>query len=267
MDDGGAKDAAAILGERMASLDAYLDRPWSSREPKALIDRFVKVMRQYTGAYMSEVGGGRPVVHPEHADDAVGESRLLREIGERRPDLATGPVDLASQRWSCSARKGLAPSRERFLPPSSRDAPATPPPLAFGFYTSTATGPNSSMWTTYMTMYRGLTFPEPWRTWEVAGDPANVRVAELTSARGWVELVERYPKLSGEIATPDWSALAADFDGVHVTITAVAASQGFRCESAVGPVAAPFWDVEQTLWLRWPFTCVREIEVPPVGAD
>ena len=267
MDNCGAKDAAAILEERVADLDAFLDRSWSSREPKALIDHFVKVMAQYTGAYMSEVGGGRPVVRPERADDAVSESRLLMEIGERRPDLATGPVDLANQRWTSTARKSLVPSRERFLAPSSQDALATPPPLAFGFYTSTATGPSSSMWTTYMTMYHGLTFPEPWRTWEVTADPATVRVAELTSARAWVELVERYPKLSGEIATPDWSALAADFDGVHVTVTAVAASHGFRCESAVGPVAAPFWDVEQTLWLRWPFTCIREIEAPHVRVD
>jgi hypothetical protein len=56
---------------------------------------------------------------------------------------------------------------------------------------------------------------------------------------------------------PDWSRASARFAGLHFTIGAIAAAQGFSFDTRLGPTAPGFWDVEQTIWLRWAFASAQ----------
>ena len=53
--------------------------------------------------------------------------------------------------------------------------------------------------------------------------------------------------------TPNWSAVAADWDGVHLTLGGLLTAEKVRVASAAGWSMLRFWDMEQTMWLRWAF--------------
>jgi hypothetical protein len=57
----------------------------------------------------------------------------------------------------------------------------------------------------------------------------------------------------GGLLYPHWPHVAEDFAGVHLTIRAVVACQGFSFRAKRGITAPGYWDLEQTLWLRWAF--------------
>ena len=65
----------------------------------------------------------------------------------------------------------------------------------------------------------------------------------------------------GDLVYPDWDAIAADFDAVHLCLAGVVAIQGFSFRSAYGLTAPGYWDVETTHWLRWSFQQPRLVEV------
>jgi hypothetical protein len=46
-----------------------------------------------------------------------------------------------------------------------------------------------------------------------------------------------------------------------MTLAAIVATQGFTFASPAGPIAAAYWDLETTLWLRWRFETVTLREV------
>jgi hypothetical protein len=70
-----------------------------------------------------------------------------------------------------------------------------------------------------------------------------------------------YPRLAGNLLYPDWPAISADWDGVHMTPQAIAATQGQYLLTESGTVAAPYWDVESTLWLCWCFDTVHLLSI------
>ena len=107
------------------------------------------------------------------------------------------------------------------------------------------------------------------RSWPVRLAPA-ARVFELTGPADWAALVERYPlevtasrrhdwwRITGwdrAWAIPDWAAVAADVDGVHLTVDGYLSTAGralpVRVPSFGGPVATVLggWDPDATWWL------------------
>ncbi len=62
-----------------------------------------------------------------------------------------------------------------------------------------------------------------------------------------------------EVLYPDWKQVADDWDGVHMAARAVAATQGICFEAGEQRLAAPYWSVESTLWLRWSFDGVEHV--------
>lgn len=58
---------------------------------------------------------------------------------------------------------------------------------------------------------------------------------------------------------PDWRAVAQRYDAVHMTLRAIAATQGLLFPTDEGQIAPTFWDVESTFWLRWCFRSVRQV--------
>ncbi|MCY3543078.1 MAG: hypothetical protein OXH22_03405 [Chloroflexi bacterium] len=59
--------------------------------------------------------------------------------------------------------------------------------------------------------------------------------------------------------TPNWSAVAAEWDGVHLTLGGLLTAEKVRVASAAGWSMLRFWDMEQTMWLRWVFDDVERL--------
>jgi hypothetical protein len=154
------------------------------------------------------------------------------------------------------------PAEDRFADGwTTRVDPCTKP-FGFGLFTSTAVVETPGMWWFYLQDHGepadGL-FRYPWRVWALT--PARpVTVYEVTGARQWTELVATHPVRHGELVYPDWRSITRAYDAVHMTAQAVVATQGLRFRSPVGEIAAPFWDVESTLWLQWCFGTPRLLD-------
>ncbi|MGH3993459.1 MAG: hypothetical protein ACRDSN_13480, partial [Pseudonocardiaceae bacterium] len=149
-------------------------------------------------------------------------------------------------------------------------APATAKPFGAGLFTSTGVLGGHGMWRTYLDRNRWSTLhPLPWHTWRLTPRPDAV-VHEISSAAQWVDFVRSYPLRRGALVYPDWPSAARDLDAVHVTLRAIAAIQGLRFPAGEFPadefpadgaaVAASYWDVESTFWLRWSFTAAELVE-------
>ena len=59
---------------------------------------------------------------------------------------------------------------------------------------------------------------------------------------------------------PDWARVADRWDGIHMNVGAIAATQGICFSEGSNLVAPPYWDIESTLWLRWVFGAVELVE-------
>lgn len=80
----------------------------------------------------------------------------------------------------------------------------------------------------------------------------QVHVFEINGPRDWHRLCLRYPaKATDGRLTPDWSRVANDWHGVHVTLGGVLLAEQVRSTSPEGWSQFEAWDFEQTLWLRW----------------
>jgi hypothetical protein len=120
----------------------------------------------------------------------------------------------------------------------------------------------------------------PFATWHLKVD-ASARVFEIDGPLAWHDLCTRYPADAGhrirprvELATgpstpdfvgdrrrlvPDWSAVAADWDGVHLTFGGLLTAEQVPVESAAGWTYHWGWHAEQTMWLRWVFTAIERM--------
>ncbi len=98
--------------------------------------------------------------------------------------------------------------------------------------------------------------------WPLAVSDA-ARIFEVDSSRAWQELVSGYPRpatasyrhtwawtgWNGDWLAPRWSAVARDWDGVHLTIAGYLSTAG--CPLPVGTARTMLagWNPDQTYWL------------------
>ncbi|GAA1237441.1 hypothetical protein [Pseudonocardia alaniniphila] len=90
------------------------------------------------------------------------------------------------------------------------------------------------------------------------------RVYEVSGPQAWVDLVNRYPlevsrsrrhdwwHTTGRVGrwfVPDWQAVAADHDAVHLSVAAYLVTPGRALEVAGGATVVAGWDPDATLWL------------------
>ncbi len=116
------------------------------------------------------------------------------------------------------------------------------------------------MWREYLRLNWGSTLhPLPWHTWRV--EPrSDIVVHEIAGAAQWVDLALAHPLRKDQLIYPDWRSVARECDAVHMTLRAITATQGLYFPTRRGIVAAPYWDVESTFWLRWCFDSVELTE-------
>lgn len=251
--------ALLLLRRRLEQLDAS-PLPVLSFEADERLAHFAAVMASYTDAMVMAESGGQIVLAPADADQAVGDCRLLDDIARDEDDLVSGPLRMERQHWIATARQLSPPKRAHFVEPIDREriSPSTKP-FYLGLYTSTATHTGKSMWRTHLDFFHGSDlYPLPWQTWKLH---ATGSVLEISCARAWVDFVQTYAERHAGLIYPNWTEVAKHYDGVHLTLRAIAATQGFTFATTSGITAAPFWDVESTLWLRWRFTSIDFVEV------
>ncbi|MFE0047932.1 hypothetical protein [Streptomyces albireticuli] len=269
--------AARILRRRVTQLDAApAPAAGAGADTDALLRHFTSVMTLWTEPEMTALAGGPAVVDPAEADAAVEECLLLRHLAREEPGIVRGPLERTRQHWIGTGSHELAPSRrpglsrERFRAPGTGPVPPSTKPFHVGLYTSTAWrgddgggdcgGGGTGMWRMYLDQGSSL-HPLPWHTWELRVTDPAAEVLEIGDASAWAAFVGRYPLVHDGSVFPDWRAVAREYAGVHMTLRAIAAAQGFGVRVAGGVAAAPYWDVESVLWLRWVFAGVRLVGV------
>jgi hypothetical protein len=99
--------------------------------------------------------------------------------------------------------------------------------------------------------------------WAVEVDPA-ARVREITGADDWAALVAEYPVTldahrdwqtmtgrAGRWTVPDWRAIAADWDGVHLTVAGYLSAAGRVLDLGDGTATMiAGFNPDHTFWLR-----------------
>jgi len=178
------------------------------------------------------------------------------------------PLERSRQVWL--SHDGDPPLAERLVSPaglpSSWERYAQKP--ANGFFTSTLIDGSSGAATalTVGTSDFSETFqPGPIACWRLDAAPDS-RVFEIDGPGPWHDLCGRYPARGedGRIV-PDWSAVASDFDAVHLTLGGLLTTEQVRIDSPSGWSQHDGWDFEQTLWLHWKFT--RAERLPDVHVE
>lgn len=90
------------------------------------------------------------------------------------------------------------------------------------------------------------------------------RVAEITGPSDWTDLVQQYPMdvtrsrrhdwwrsggHDGSWLLPDWSAVASDFDAVHLTVTGYLSTAGRALPVGEARSMLAGWNPDETYWL------------------
>jgi len=223
----------------------------------ALLPELDAYVTRYRGDYDLYVGALR--------SKAAALASLAEWLPRRMPTW-WHDLDRANQAWVTTTVG--APHASRFtvdLTPMHQQAPK--PKRAF--WTSTRTGPSISPW---------LVWPErplsvPSYVWKiVVSDTA--RVAEIHSPEQWSAFARTYPGGSpGVIFTgmedpptsalrldPDWSKVAQEWDGVHLSIGGWLTAEDVPNSSGGATTELRGWNVESTVWLRWSFESVAPVD-------
>ncbi|WP_455409948.1 hypothetical protein [Streptomyces hiroshimensis] len=259
---------ARILQRRVAQLDAAPDLTSGT---DAGLRHFTSVMTGWTEPEMTALAGGPAVLDPseaEEADEMADNCLLLGRLAQDQESLVRGPLDRKRQHWISTGLHELAPHRRptpdpgRFTAPGGDCGPPSTKPFHLGLYTSTARRDGPGMWRMYLDLGSSL-HPRPWQTWELPVADPTADVLDIGGASDWAAFVKRYPLVRGGTVCPDWAKAARDYAGVHMTLRAIVAAQGFCIPVTGGLAAAPFWDIESVLWLRWCFATPRLVETTP----
>jgi hypothetical protein len=226
-------------------------------------EHFAYVMGSWTDALAEERVDREIPIAPVAADFIVANSALLKEIAASDPCLVAGPMDPGRQQWTPTgpaAWIGEAPSRARFRS-ADQSQLVTVKPSQFGLYTSTGASTGPSMWRLLLGPGGSWARPMGRYTWALDVEP-KARVAEVVTARDWVQLVCAHPYRDGDRVLPNWADIARRFDAVHFTLPVIAALQAFSVRAGDAIIPAAYWDVETTFWLNWRFSGIRLLESP-----
>jgi hypothetical protein len=216
------------------------------------------------------------VSSPEEADAICAESQFMQGFAVEQPDVVQGPVNIDAQYWVSVSRRVDhshsqtamnhcgGPNRAAFRPVSSGSErqPCTKMRWS-GIYTSTGYNDNFGMWWRLIDLNEGSLYPKPWQVWHL-NVRNNARVLEVATAKDWAQFVLTYAMRDGQFLYPDWRQVIMDWEGIHMTANAICAAHGMSLRSHGELIAAPYWEVESTLWLDWVFegspSCVETSE-------
>jgi hypothetical protein len=178
-------------------------------------------------------------------------------------------VDRMHQVWV--GRAGEAPIEGRLMVDLSPFHAEAPKPRQ-AFWTCTRLSTLVSPWLeSSEKLTRG-----PERFWVVTASEA-ARVAEIHSPNQWSDLARAYPRTepgstftttwprpeSSTRLDPDWSKVAQDWDGVHLSVGGLLTAEDVPRQSGGLTTELRGWNMESTVWLRWSFDSVGPLDVIP----
>lgn len=251
------------LRVRLDELDEAMARSVAA-DTSTVLSNFVVVMSSWTSTRVIDVGSRSVTVDPAGADQLVSTSRLLERLNDDVPEIVRAPLCRDRQQWIGVTRpKGSdseagshdAPklTRELFRAPTGSGRLSHRQPYQVGLYTSTLTSMGQSTWRLFLELGSEASLhPRPWSVWRVL-PAADSRIAEVNSAEAWLGFLNENGSIVGETVYPDWVSAACKYEGVHFTLSAIVAIQGFTFRLGEWLAAPVYWDVETTLWLNWTF--------------
>jgi hypothetical protein len=247
----------------------------TGRSPNEIVEpAFSLYLCAFAGNAVEVWRGDYQQVRTEYLQQGPQHSDLARALLEE-PGAAWwfGPLERDNQ--ICVPRDGSLPD------PACMVTPAQPPSsweqyaqkVFGGLYTSTFKQGTSSILASlyYSTCDITVAYPgPPFAAWRLKAD-STARIFEINGPLAWHDLCLRYPAekrgepshpdFSGDEGqlVPDWSAVAADWDAVHLSFGGLLTADRVRVESPEGWTYHWGWDAEMTLWLRWMFTISEHI--------
>jgi hypothetical protein len=218
----------------------------------------VEVLNDTAGAGGIE-GGAMKRISARAADQIIASSDILSRMAARQPEIVTGPVSAARQFWVATQRpqwrelRVVKPMQSEFRTVDEAYR-LYAKPREGGMFTSTGACDKPGMWRMYLDLNDPSSLHrKPWYTWIIRVQD-DVSIREITCAEDWVSFVEAYSISKDGAVYPDWRKASGEYDGIHITLRAIAAIDGIEFECADGIIPAPAWGVESTLWLQWRFT-------------
>jgi hypothetical protein len=102
--------------------------------------------------------------------------------------------------------------------------------------------------------------------WEVQFDTTRVRLVRVDSARDWIDLIEANPVAARGCMYPDWPAIAASWDAIHLSPTGLLLAHptisttpftttdgsGYAHSQAGRYASVAHWSAVSTAWLHQP---------------
>ena len=129
-----------------------------------------------------------------------------------------------------------------------------------GFWTSTYDPGYGFGWVRYCVAYR---YTDPFELcWTVLSVAGSARVAIIDSAEDLKGLIDRYPRIVRRRRGLDFERLSMDYDGLHLTHDGYLRTRSRRPRP---PLIG--WDCESTVWFRWVFTDLHEVQPYFKNAD
>jgi|KBSSwiStaDraftv2_1062776.scaffolds.fasta_scaffold381297_2 hypothetical protein len=249
--------AFLLIAARSGLDPAIIAEPQTSMEIAALALDAVSLWRMDRAAMLGELEGA--------------DGRALEDLARvllACPGAAWwfAPLERSHQVWlSKDAHPPLAAHLvSPGAPPSSWERYAQKP--AGGFFTSTLIDGSSSAWTVIALGASDLAdafTSDPIACWRLAAR-SDARILEIDGPQAWHSLCLKYAAHGEDGRTvPDWSAVARDYDAVHLTLGGLLTAEQVRIVSSVGCSEHWGWDVEQTLWLHWSFTRIERLPDRP----
>lgn len=255
------RETLSVLSTRVAELDAPTSPTDLERGVPPEMVRFIRTIQPVTKSTLR----GLTAIEADAADEVIQTSKLLARIGEKAPELVGGPLSRTTQYWVSAERPEHRPPRralhrDQFIAAEYAPVTASTKPFDVGLFSSTGALETFGMWWCLLQVNKGSTlFPTPWHVWALSVPP-EARLLEIASATAWTDFVMSDPVCGENVLYPNWRTASNRYDGVHMTLNAVAATQGIRFAASGAVVAPPYWDIESTLWLRWVFTGVGLVD-------
>ena len=189
----------------------------------------------------------------EHAADHADIARAI----VRNPAFAWWyePIDASAQVWLPHRRpyeNALLPNQLDSFEPGSWRPPHSPRlvPNTILQTTSTLKGTTTSDVTAYALYSADHIAEFPLAAWRITFRQ-EVKVWEINHPSDWHRLCTIYPAHceDGRLI-PDWPSIAADWDGVHISVGGVLSCDQVRFEQDGEWSMLNFWHSEHTQWLR-----------------
>ncbi len=109
----------------------------------------------------------------------------------------------------------------------------------------------------------GGTLRPPLVRYRLSVSPA-ARIFSIDAPADWRRLCESFPAtepggLHGGLLTPDFGAVAREWDAVHLSFGGVLSAVQAPLDGPAGRTELDSWETEQTIWLRWAFDSVTRL--------